>query len=202
MIIEIRAKNCFSFNEPIAFSLEADMRNKKFISNVHIENNFNVLKTAGIYGPNNVGKTCLIRCIRAMRDILLNKRTDLISNIFIKNRICELGTTFLYEGKKFSYDLKFESEKREYLYESFFEIIKDQYGNEKYNCWLKKDTLAEKYECLDESLKKTIPIIAKNNILCHLVDVTKFKHIQEMKKILTQFAGKIDVISANIVNTR
>ena len=116
MIIEIRAKNCFSFNEPIAFSLEADMRNKKFISNVHIEKNFNVLKTAGIYGPNNVGKTCLIRCIRAMRDILLNRRTDLISNIFIKNRICELGTTFLYEGRKFSYDLKFESEKREYLY--------------------------------------------------------------------------------------
>ena len=44
MIIEIRAKNCFAFEEEISFSMKADMRNKKFASNVHRENNFNVLK--------------------------------------------------------------------------------------------------------------------------------------------------------------
>ena len=56
MIIEIRTKNCFAFEEEISFFMKADMRNKKFASNVHRENNFNVLKTAGFYGPNNVGK--------------------------------------------------------------------------------------------------------------------------------------------------
>ena len=35
MIIEIRAKNCFAFEEEISFSMKADMRNKKFASNVH-----------------------------------------------------------------------------------------------------------------------------------------------------------------------
>ena len=44
MIIEIRAKNCFVFDEQIIFSMKADMRNKKFASNVHKENNFNILK--------------------------------------------------------------------------------------------------------------------------------------------------------------
>ena len=53
MIIEVRVNNCFSFSDPIVFSMKADMRNKKFASNVHKENNFNILKTAGIYGPNN-----------------------------------------------------------------------------------------------------------------------------------------------------
>ena len=57
-----------------AFSMKADMRNKKFGSNVYKENCFNVLKTAGIYGPNNVGKTCLIRCIKAIKRVLLNKK--------------------------------------------------------------------------------------------------------------------------------
>ena len=38
------------------FPMKADMRNKKFGANVHKENNFNVLKTVGIYGPNNAGK--------------------------------------------------------------------------------------------------------------------------------------------------
>ena len=91
MIIEIRAKNCFAFEEQVVFSMEADMRNKKFSSNVHKENNFNILKVAGIYGPNNVGKTCLVKCINAMRQIMLNKRISLNPNIFSNSPICELG---------------------------------------------------------------------------------------------------------------
>ena len=74
MIIEVRAKNCYVFEDDITFSMKADMRNKKFGANVHKENNFNVLKTVGIYGPNNAGKTCLIKCIRAIRNVLLNKK--------------------------------------------------------------------------------------------------------------------------------
>ena len=49
MIIEVRAKNCYVFEDDITFSMKADMRNKKFGANVHKENNFNVLKTVGIY---------------------------------------------------------------------------------------------------------------------------------------------------------
>ena len=74
MIIEIRAKNCFAFEEEISFSMKADMRNKKFASNVHRENNFNVLKTAGVYGPNNVGKTCLQICIWMILSMLMEIR--------------------------------------------------------------------------------------------------------------------------------
>ncbi len=48
--------------------MKADMRNKKFAFNVHKENYFNVLKTVGVYGPNNAGKTCLIKCIKAMKN--------------------------------------------------------------------------------------------------------------------------------------
>ena len=95
--------------------MKADMRNKKFASNVHKENNFNILKTAGIYGPNNAGKTCLIKCIKAIRQILLNKKLGLMSNIFTDNSVCELGVTFLALGRKFSYDFRFDAEKRIYL---------------------------------------------------------------------------------------
>ena len=55
MILELRAKNCFVFQNQIVFSLDP----------------FN--KTTAIYGPNNVGKSCLIKCIQAMKDILLNR---------------------------------------------------------------------------------------------------------------------------------
>lgn len=197
MIIEVRAKNCYAFDEQVSLSMKADMRNKKFASNVHRENNFNVLKTVGIYGPNNSGKTCLIRCIRAMKSVLLNGGNTLMSNIFTDNEICELGITFLDLGRKFAYDFKYDTEKKEYIYESFSEILKDQYNNEKEICWLKRDTLKDEYSCIDTDLEQMMPVVAKNNVLFHLIDTSKFASVDEMKQILTGFAEKIDIINMN-----
>ena len=197
MIIEVRAKNCYAFEDEIAFSMNADMRNKKFGTNVHTEKKFNVLKTAGIYGPNNAGKTCLIKCIRAIKRVLLNKKNGLMSNIFTESDICELGITFMVSGRKFSYDFKYDTEKEEYIYESFSEILKDQYNNEKEVCWLKKDTISEIYESVDEDVLAMIPVVSKNNLLCYVIDTSKFERINEMKQILVGFAEKIDVINMN-----
>lgn len=197
MIIEIRAKNCFVFEEGISFSMKADMRNKKFASNVHRENNFNVLKTAGVYGPNNVGKTCLVKCIRAIKSVLLDKESGLLCNIFSNNEVCQLGVTFLSLGRKFSYDFWYNTKTGEYVNESFVEILKDQYGNEKEVLWLKRDTIKEEYYCIDEDAQKMMPIISKNNLFCYLIDTTKFEALKEMKNILIGFAEKIDIINMN-----
>ena len=197
MIIEIRAKNCYAFNDGIVFSMKADMRNKRFASNVHKENNFNVLKTAGIYGANNSGKTCLVRCIRAIKALLLNEKSDLLPNIFTGNTICELGVTFMAWGRKFAYDFKYNGKTQEYIYEAFSEISKDQYGNEKESLWLKKDTVNEVYSCLDEGIQPMMPVISKNNLIFYLIDTAKFKHLEEMKRILIGFAKKIDFINMN-----
>ena len=184
MIIEIRAKNCFAFKDEIAFSMKADMRNKKFVTNVHKENNFNVLKTVGIYGPNNTGKTCLIKCIRTIKEVFLNKKNRLMPNIFAENNICELGVTFLASKKKYSYDFKYDAEKEEY-------------NNEKEVCWLKKDIISEIYECIDEDVQNMISVVSKNNLLCYVIDTSKFEHLSKMKQILVGFAKKIDIINMN-----
>ena len=197
MIIEIRAKNCFVFEEEISFSMKADMRNKKFASNVHRENNFNVLKTAGVYGPNNVGKTCLVKCIRAIKSVLLDKESGLLRNIFSNNEVCQLGVTFLSQGRKFSYDFWHNAQTGEYVYESFVEILRDQYGNEKEVLWLKRDTINEEYYFIDEDAQKMMPIISKNNLFCYLVDTNRFESLREMKNILVEFAEKIDIINMN-----
>lgn len=66
MLIELSVKNCFVFNNQIVFSLDPTN------------------KTTAIYGPNNAGKTCLIKCIQAMKGILLNQRIEIKSNLFFK----------------------------------------------------------------------------------------------------------------------
>lgn len=197
MIIELRVKNCFSFEDQIVFSMKADMRNKKFASNVHRENNFNILKTAGIYGPNNAGKTCLVKCFNAIKKILLNKKTNLMPNLFSKNSVCELGITFLAERREFSYDLHYDAQKEEFLYEKFSEIQKDQYGNEKEILWLEKDTVNQRYSCIDQDVLLMIPLMSSNNLLCYVIDASKFEHLEKMKKIIVEFAQKIDVLNMN-----
>ena len=197
MIIELRAKNCFSFEDPIVFSMKADMRNKKFASNVHRENNFNILKTVGIYGPNNAGKTCLVKCFNAVKKILLNKKPNLMPNLFAENSICELGITFLAEGRKFSYDLHYDAQNEEFLYEKFLEVQKDQYGNEKEILWLEKDTVNQRYSCIDQDVLLMIPLMSSNNLLCYVIDASKFEHFEKMKKIIVEFAQKIDILNMN-----
>ena len=197
MIIELSVKNCYAFEDTIIFSMKADMRNKKFGANVHKENNFNILKTAGIYGPNNSGKTCLIKCIRAIKEVLSNRKSDLMPNIFTNNNICELGVIFMASGRKFSYKFKYDAVKEEYIYESFSEVFKDKYGNEKEENWLEKDTVKEIFISVDQDLQAMIPMISNNNLLYYLIDTNKFEKLSEMKNILIGFAEKIDVINMN-----
>lgn len=197
MIIELRAKNCFSFSEKIIFTMTADMRNKKFASNVHKENNFNILKTAGVYGPNNAGKTCLVKCIRSIKGALLNQDISLMSNIFQESPICELGISFLVKGREFSYDFWYDAEKREYPYEKFMEIQKDKYGNEKQQVWLLKDSINSEYYYDDQKLVKMLAIISQSNLLFYLIDASKFERLAEMKRIATDFASRIDIINMN-----
>ncbi len=197
MLIELRAKNCFSFSDQIIFSAKADMRNKKFSSNVHTENNFHILKTLGIYGPNNAGKTCLVKCIRSAKNILLNQKPCIMPNIFQESRICQLGITFLEEGREFVYDFWYDDKNGEYPYEKFAEITKDQYGNEKENIWLLKDIINGNCQYSDENLLKMMPLMSQSNLLFYLVDASKFQQLAEMKRIVTKFASKIDIVNMN-----
>lgn len=197
MLIELRAKNCFSFSDEIRFSTKADMRNKKFSSNVHTENNFNILKTVGIYGPNNAGKTCLVKCIRSAKNILLNQKPRIMPNIFQESTICQLGITFWEEGREFSYDFWYDDKKEEYPYEKFAEITRDQYGNEKETVWLLKDIINGNCQYGDEDLLKMMPLISQSNLLFYLVDSSKFQQLAEMKRIVTKFASRIDIVNMN-----
>ena len=136
-----------------------------------------------------------MKCIRAIKNVLLDKESGLLRNIFSNDEVCQLGVTFLYQGRKFSYDFWYNAKAGEYVYESFTEILKDQYGNEKEVLWLKRDTIKEEYFCIDEDAQKMMPIISKNNLFCYLVDTTKFEALKEMKNILVGFAEKIDIIN-------
>ena len=91
----------------------------------------------------------------------------------------------------------YDAQKEEFLYEKFSEIQKDQYGNEKEILWLEKDTVNQKYSCIDQDVLLMIPLMSSNNLLCYVIDASKFEHLEKMKKIIVEFAQKIDILNMN-----
>ncbi|MBR4313452.1 MAG: ATP-binding protein [Lachnospiraceae bacterium] len=198
MIVEIRAKNVYSFNESIKFSMNADMRNKKLGFNVHKINNFNVLKTAVIYGQNNAGKTCLIKCIKTIKNSLLNLPMDIMPNLFTNNPVCELGISFINDGSLYSYDFKYDTSKKEYVYEKFLETIRDKYSNEKEEIWYSFDVNDNTTNNIkDQNLVDAVKLVSHNAPICYTIDVNNFEYVNKMKKILTNIANEIGIVDLN-----
>ena len=197
MIIELRIKNCFSFSDQVVFSMKADMRSKRFVTNLINVNQQNILKVAGVYGPNNAGKTCLIKCINSLKNILLGSDPQIMPNLFTKNAVCELGVTFSQDSRFYSYDIKYDIKEKIFVYEEFSELSYDQHGNEKKNMWLCRDVEGDTFLSESSELNDMLSAFAKNNLLCYLVDVTKFKQLEKIKQIINNFAQKIEIVNMN-----
>lgn len=197
MILSLRFQNVYVFSNEVSLSLEANMQTKKFYSNVYSENNFNIVKSIGLYGQNNVGKTKFIQCIEIIKSVMLNEKFNILPNWFNDDNVAELGISFLENGKKYDFDFKIDTNNKNFIYESFSEIIKDEYGNEKVKCLLKRDLKNNIFECQDDELLKILPFTANNNILIYLLDITKFDSLKFIKETISKFGERIDIVDMN-----
>ena len=199
MITSFKFDNCFAFNKPVEMTLKADMRTKKFSSNViNLNEKLNILKSIAIYGPNNTGKTSFIKCISVLKRTLENKPINLSANIFTGNSISTEAVSFIYNEKEYNYEYKFDCSNRSYVYEKMIEIIRDKHNNETEKIIFIKDTLNEKYECpADQKLQDVLNIASTNNILIYTVQIEKFDILRVIKEILTDVAKNIEIVDMN-----
>lgn len=198
MITKVKINNCFAFNKNEELNLKADMRTKKFMSNITHINQTDILKTAVIFGPNNTGKTTLINCIESIKNTLLNQKMTIDSNMFNKSNICELGLSFVYDEKEYNFEYKYNDIKKEYIYEKLTETIKDVHNNEKEEIIYLKDNINSKYIChKNKELENALGIASNSNITIYTLQVEKFKELNDIKHILTSIANNIEVIDMN-----
>ena len=199
MITRFKFNNCFAFNKPVEMTLRADMRTKKFSSNViNVNDNLNILKSIAIYGPNNTGKTSFIKCINAFKRTLENKPIRLSANIFTGNSISTEAVSFIYNEKEYNYEYKFDCDKHSYVYEKMVEIVRDKNSNETEKLIFLKDTLNEKYKCPeDQKLQEVLNIASTNNILIYTVQTEKFDTLNKIKEILINLAKSIVIVTMN-----
>ncbi len=203
MLISLKVNNCFIYNTETEFTMRSDMRNKHFPSNVVSVNSTNVLKSAIIMGPNNVGKTNFVKCINAIRGIMLNEGKKIIPNIFNQSSVCELLISFCYKEFEYCLVLKYCFLQDEFDYEKFSRISYDVHKNKKEQIILLRDTKNKEYVCNteDEEEKNAVisamKVTAKNNLLIYLLDTSQFSVLSDIKDIITSFAKKIDIVDMN-----
>lgn len=203
MILSIRINNFLVYANETKMSMVADMRIKKFYSNVYQQNNFNVIKAACIYGGNNVGKTCVIRAINSIRNVLLGIVAEVPPNIFNDSKLCTLGISFLFEGKAYRYDFAFDSTitnhyKRGFVYERLAEISIDKYGTESEKEIFVRDINNDVYDFVgNEELSLLLKAVSPDNILIYTINSEKFPIIEYYKNVLRGMALKIEILDAN-----
>ena len=192
MLKEISIKNFLSFNEKVEFNMIADKRTSKLAFNI-LPNEYNILKSAVIYGPNNTGKTSFINGIEFFKDILLNTQINNYKNhnIFTNSNIIEIKVVFIYNNNEYQYYLKYDDQTKEYIYEEFKENNKKIY---------EKDPINNQYYCIDKNIQKLLPLLSKNNILIYNIDVEKFPELIIVKKSLLNFANNILIFKMNQTN--
>ena len=198
MITKIKINNCFAFNAPIELNLKADMRAKRFSSNICTINDLNIIKSAIIYGPNNTGKTAFISSIKAIKATLLNENIHLKSNIFNESNICELGISFIHNETNYNYEFKYDDTQKEYLYEKMSKAIFEQSGKESEDIIFEKDTINKIYKCKsDEKFQNALEIISKDNIAIYTLASDNFEILKQIKEILITIAKNIEIVDMN-----
>ena len=201
MILSIRIDNFLVYSNEVELSLKADMRIKKFNCNVYSESKFNVLKSICIYGANNAGKTCIVRAINSIRNVLLGLVAEVPVNIFTNNKVCSLGITFLHCGRVYSYDFKYDltltnNLKKGFIYEKFSELSLDKNNNLSEKELFIRDVYHDIYRFAgDEELSKVLGLVSSDNILIYTINTIKYPIVERYKQILRAFASKIEILS-------
>ncbi len=205
MIISVKVDNFLVYSNEVELNLVADMRIKKFLSNVYSENKFNILKCACIYGPNNSGKTCLVRAINSIKNVLLGEVAEVPANLFTNSKTCSFEIAFFFLGKAYKYSFKFDSTisnncKKGFVYECLKEFMIDKYGNFTEKKIFLRDSENNNYECPeDPTLEGVLELISNDNILIYSLNTTKYPLVEKWKRTLRAFAEKIEIVEMNSI---
>lgn len=200
MLLKFKVENFKAFDKEVILNLEADLRTKKFNSNVAHNSQGNALKSIALYGPNNTGKTCFLDAIRVYQEVLLNQNTKIQSNVFSKSTVTKMGAEFLWENKRYAYSFSYDTKQESFLEEHFYQIEVDDYGNKKEKDSFYRNVVMHISKSSDKELNKIMHLSSRDNIMIHSLDTTSLPLLATAKQILKSFAEKINVLSMQSIS--
>lgn len=146
MICKFKVENFKTFAEEIEINFYSDNNIKRFDWNLLDLGNKSVVKTAGFYGPNNTGKTCIMIAIMSLRDIMMNARHENMMNSFANlGPITKFEIEYFINGTFYRYSVHFDNIAKQYVYE---ELSKLEYSDKYASIPSKKTIVKRKHNSL------------------------------------------------------
>lgn len=197
MITRIEMDNAFVYRNKAVFSMRADLRTKSLAENVAETGAGNVLKTACVFGANNAGKTCIIKCVRAVWGIILKRPCQMSANLFSGSKKVSLAVNFIEQGDEWRFAFKLDMATRTYVYEEFSQVKRDSYGNESLDAYYKRDYEKGIFYCKDTAAIPILVALSNADILIHTVNPEQFPALKKTAEILMAFASRIVIVDMN-----
>ena len=192
MLVSLKINNVLIYDAESEFSMRAVMRASRLQCNVVETAGVNLVKSAVVFGPNNSGKTNLVRIISALRGILLNKGATLSPNLFSGNGVCEVSVDFTHGDTEYWFFFQYDASASEYVSESFGKI-----RNRRKTTLVHRDMKIRYFDSGDQKLAAAMRMAGRGALLIHALDTSQFPVLDEMRLALTGFASSIDVIDMN-----
>ena len=197
MLLEFSVKNFLSFRDEVTLSLEKGNGNEN-INNVFIEDEYEVLKNAAIYGANSSGKSnllkalsCAILMVRNSNTIPVNGRWNLIKPFLFdedsRKKPSEFKFVFLVNKVRYIYYFSATSEK---IYD---ESLEAYYSQKPTNIFIRKNTT--EYEFNSDKLKLTEIARVNTENKLFLSTATTWNY-EKTKDAFLWFATGIDTYSS------
>lgn len=117
MITSLKLRNFKTFSGEIEISFTGSFSIKRFLCNTFETNGKRVLKTAGIYGPNNTGKTCLILALANLKALMLNENHEDLCNSFVEDNVTYFKVEYVIRDRMYSYEVSYDNKEKKYISE-------------------------------------------------------------------------------------
>ena len=126
MICKFSVENFKAFAKKVELDFFANGNIKRLDYNYVNAGEKSILKTAGFYGPNNTGKTCILLSLISLRALMLNEIHDSFENSFAGiGDVTTFDVEYYINDRYYNYSVSYNSKTKKYEKEK---LIKKEYN--------------------------------------------------------------------------
>jgi uncharacterized protein len=197
MIIDFSVENHKAFLKKSTISFVADRRTKKLRSNLLDVGPISVVKSIGLYGSNNTGKTCLLQALEDMKMVLTNVQNVPFSpNIFSNSPITSMGVTFSNGNNEiYHYEFSYNITTKEYVYEKLEQVMYYSSRNKTSKILFMRDKANKNAVCLDKDAEPALKYATYLSPLLYGMNIEGSSLMTKWRNECLTFARSLEIVA-------
>lgn len=199
MILEIGFNNYKMFKNSNVFSLKMDKRTKYLLTNSIDVDNVPVMKALAIYGPNNSGKSNLIKLFEMIKNVLCGN-DNFETNSIIFDDSSTYSAYIIYNNNDtngwIKYEFAYDSFKKIFVYEKLSKITYYLNGTPFLSTIYEKNINSKTLNVYGEDFSNLLQILPFNKPFLYTIQLEneKFSNLKEWKNSLTYCSNSIKIL--------